>query len=180
MAVPRVDHCSKPFLESLGLVADGPDQFRRVTRELIREGVDSVKMVISGDIGMPNCRDTDTLMTEAEVAAVAETVQANGRRMNAHACSAESVKMCVRHGIDIIYHANFSDEKALDTLEANEEQLFVSPNIGFPVVAVHEGKAWGLEPEEVIELGFPEELEGAARAPWHTGAREAASTPESQ
>lgn len=118
-------------------------------------------MVISGDIGMPNCRDTDTLMTEAEVAAVAETVHAHGRRMNAHACSAQSVKMCVRHGIDIIYHANFADEKALDMLEANEEQLFVSPNIGFPVVAVHEGKAWGLEPEEVIELGFPEELEGA-------------------
>jgi imidazolonepropionase-like amidohydrolase len=156
-----------PFIESLGLTADGPDEFRRLTREMIREGVDIVKLVISGDIGMTNCRDTDTLMTEAEVAAVAEIVHAHGRRMNAHARSAESVKMCVRHGVDIIYHANFADEEALEMLVANKDRLFVSPNIGFPVVAVHEGAAWGLEPDQVEKLGFLKELDGACNVMKH-------------
>lgn len=97
-------------LESLGLVCDGPEAFRRTARELIREGVDLVKLVISGDTGMPNCRSSDTLMTDDEVAAAAQIVHAHGRRMNAHARSAESVKMCVRHGVEIIYHANFADD----------------------------------------------------------------------
>ncbi len=151
-------------LESLGLVLDGPEAFRRTVRELIREGVDLVKLVISGDTGMTNCRSWDTLMTDDEVAAAAQIVHAHGRRMNAHARSAESVKMCVRHGVDIIYHANFADEEALDMLEANRDHLFVSPNLGFTSVAVFEGAAWGLSEQQVKELGFPEELEGVCNA----------------
>ena len=151
-------------LESLGLVADGPDEFRRLTRELVREGVDIIKLVVSGDTGIPHARDTDTVMTEAEVAAVAEVAHAHGRRMNAHARSAESIKRCVRHGVDIIYHANFADEEALDMLEANKDTIFVSPNIGYPIVAVYEGEAWGLSEEDVKELGFRQELEGACNA----------------
>ena len=153
-----------PHLESLGLVADGPDEFRRLTRELVREGVDIIKLVVSGDTGIPHARDTDTVMTEAEVAAVAEVAHAHGRRMNAHARSAESIKRCVRHGVDIIYHANFADEEALDMLEANKDTIFVSPNIGYPIVAVYEGEAWGLSEEDVKELGFRQELEGACNA----------------
>ena len=153
-----------PHLESLGLVADGPDEFRRLTRELVREGVDIIKLVVSGDTGIPHARDTDTVMTEAEVAAVAEVAHAHGRRMNAHARSAESIKRCVRHGVDIIYHANFADEEALDMLEANKDTIFVSPNIGYPIVAVYEGEAWGLSEEDVEELGFRQELEGACNA----------------
>ena len=152
-----------PYLQSLGLVVDGPEECRRVTRELIREGVDIVKMVVSGDLGMPNCTDKDTLMSEAEVAAVAEVVHAHGKLMNAHARSAESIKRCVRQGVQIIYHANFADSEALDMLEAHKDSIFVSPNIGFPAVAVHEGSAWGLDEEEVERLGFPEELDGACK-----------------
>ena len=92
---------------------------------------------------------------------MAQIVHAHGRRMNAHARSADSVKMCVRHGVDIIYHANFADEEALDMIEANKDRHFVSPNIGYPTVAVFEGAACGLRPDEVKDLGFPEELEGA-------------------
>ena len=118
-------------------------------------------MVVSGDLGMPNCTDRDTLMSEAEVAAVAEVAHAHGRLMNAHARSAESIKRCVRHGVHIIYHANFADDEALDLLEAHKERVFVSPNIGFPAVAVHEGSTWDLTDEDVEKLGFREELEGA-------------------
>ncbi len=152
-----------PHLESLGLVADGPDEFRRLTRELIREGVDIIKLVVSGDTGIPHARDTDTVMTEAEVAAVAEVAHAHGRRMNAHARSAESIKRCVRHGVDIIYHANFADEEALDMLEAHKDTIFVSPNIGFPIVAIYEGEAWGLSEEDVTKLAFRQELDGACK-----------------
>ena len=54
-----------------------------------------------------------------------------GKRLAAHARSAESVKQCVRHGIELIYHASFADEEALDMLEANKDRHFVAPGIAW-------------------------------------------------
>ena len=79
-------------------------------------------------------------MSESEVAAAAEVVHAHGKRMSAHARSADAVKMCVRHGVKVVYHANFVDEEALDLLEANKDWVFVSPNIGFTAIAAYEGQ----------------------------------------
>ena len=50
-----------------------------------------------------------------------------GRRVAAHARSAESVKRCVRHGVDVIYHATYADEEARDLLEAHKDTVFVAP-----------------------------------------------------
>ena len=149
-----------PYVESMAMIADGPEEFRRLTRELIREGVDIIKLVISGDTFVPHAPSTSTVMSEAEVAAAAEVVHAHGKRMSAHARSADSVKLCVRHGIKVIYHANFADEEALDLLEEHRDHVFVSPNIGFTVVASYEGSEWFTE-EEVVAFGFREELAGA-------------------
>ena len=49
--------------------------------------------------------------------------------MAAHARSSESVKMCVRHGIEMVYHASFADEEALDMPEANRDKHFVATGI---------------------------------------------------
>src|SRR5713226_8330795 len=108
-------------------VADGPDEVRRLCRLLVREGVDLLKLNISGDEFTPSARAEATVMTDAEVAACVEVAASRGLRVCAHARSAESVKMCVRHGIEIIYHANYSDEEALDLLEAGRDRFFVVP-----------------------------------------------------
>jgi imidazolonepropionase-like amidohydrolase len=150
-----------PHIESMAIVVDGPENYRRVTRELIREGVDIIKLVISGDTFVPHAPSTSTVMSESEVAAAAEVVHAHGRRMSAHARSAESVKLCVRHGIKVIYHANFVDDEAIDLLEENKDWVFVSPNIGFTAIAAYEGEEWFTE-EQVVELGFRDELSAAA------------------
>jgi len=98
-----------PKVDSMALMADGPEEYRRLTREMIREGVDIIKLVISGDSFVPHAGSETTIMSEAEVAAAAEVAHAQGKRLSAHARSAESVKLCVRHGIKVIYHANFAD-----------------------------------------------------------------------
>ena len=150
-----------PDLSSMAIVLDGPEAFRRQTRELIREGVDIIKLVISGDTFVPHAPSEATVMSESEVAAAAEVVHAHGKRMSAHARSADAVKICVRHGVKVIYHANFLDEEALDLLEANKDWVFVSPNIGFTAIAAYEGEQWFTE-EQVQQLGFREELAAAA------------------
>jgi imidazolonepropionase-like amidohydrolase len=151
-----------PHVESMAIVLDGPDQFRQRVRELIREGVDIIKLVVSGDTFVPHAPSTSTVMSECEVAAAAEVVHAHGKRMSAHARSADAVKLCVRHGVRVIYHANFLDDEALDLLEQNRDWVFVSPNIGFTAIAAFEGEQWFTE-QQVVELGFRDELSGAAR-----------------
>lgn len=150
-----------PQMSSMAITLDGPEEFRRMTRELIREGVDIIKLVISGDTFVPHAPSHLTVMSESEIAAAAEVVHAHGKRMSAHCRSADSVKLAVKHGVKVIYHANFADEEAIDLLEANKDWVFVSPNIGFTATASYAGEKWFTE-EQVREFGFREELAGAA------------------
>lgn len=151
-----------PQMSSMAITVDGAENMRRLTRELIREGVDVIKLVISGDTFVPHAPSHSTVMSEAEVAAAAEVVHAHGKRMSAHARSAGAVKLAVKHGVKVIYHANFADEEAIDLLEANKDWVFVSPNIGFTATASFAGSKWFTE-EQVVEFGFREELAGAAK-----------------
>jgi len=149
--------------DGIAVVVDGPDNYRRVVREFIREGVDIVKLIVSGDTGIPYADSRQTVMSEAEVATAAEEAHARGRRISAHARSAESIKRCIRHGATIIYHATFADEEALDMLQAHRNRLFVSPNVGL-TVALRDLAAAGL-PERRTEYDmFQEELEAACRS----------------
>jgi imidazolonepropionase-like amidohydrolase len=150
-----------PHMSSMALVADGPEEFRRLTRELIREGVDIIKLVVSGDTFVPHAPSHSTVMSEAEIAAAADVVHAHGKRMSAHARSADAVKLCVKYGVKIIYHANFIDDEAIDMLERSKERVFVSPNIGFTAIAAYEGSQWFSE-DQIVALGFREELSAAA------------------
>ncbi len=111
-------------------VADGPDAIRRVCRILAREGVDLLKLNLSGDLGTSAWPSEETPMSEAEVAAAMEVARARGLRVAAHCRSADSVVMAVRQGIEVIYHANYADERALDALESARDRVFVGPALG--------------------------------------------------
>jgi imidazolonepropionase-like amidohydrolase len=123
---------------------DGPIEFRRAAREACREGVDVLKVLVSGDTSTPAVPSAQTLMTDDEVAAVAEVARQHRRRVAAHARSADSVKMCVRHGVDVIYHATYADDEAKDLLEAAKERLFVAPALSVTWTRLHEAGKYGL------------------------------------
>ena len=140
-------------------VADGPEEIRKVCRILVREGADLLKLNVSGDTGPRDSRSQRAVMTDGEVAAAMEIARANAVRVCAHARSAESVKMCVRHGLGIIYHANFVDEEALDLLEANRDWCFVVPALGLTYQTCYAAGEWGFTPEKVRARGILRELE---------------------
>jgi imidazolonepropionase-like amidohydrolase len=150
-----------PYLETptFAWVADGPDAIRRACRLLVREGTDLLKLNISGDTGPRNSRSQRAVMTDAEVEAAMEIARAGAVRVCAHARSAESVKMCLRHGLGIIYHANFADAEALDLLEANRDWCFVVPALGLTYQACYAASEWGMTPEKARALGILNELE---------------------
>ena len=98
-----------------------------VAGSLAREGVDLLKLNLSGDIGTSSFPSEQTPMTDAEVAAAMEVARSAELRVAAHCRSAESVLRALRHGVEVIYHANWADERALDALEAAPRRIFVGP-----------------------------------------------------
>jgi imidazolonepropionase-like amidohydrolase len=138
--------------ESFGLIADGPDEMRRVVRECVRDGVDTIKINISGDEFVSHARAEITPLSDAELAAVVETAHGMGKMVAAHARSSKSVKMAVKHGVDCIYHCDFADEEALDLLESVKDKSFVGPAFGLVHNCTKEGAVVGITPEVCEKL----------------------------
>ena len=152
-----------PYPEfSFGAIISGAEEMRRCVRMFMKYGVDIVKLNLSGEYiaGMPA---EVTQMTDDEVAAAVEQVRirGKGKRLAAHARSSESVKQCVRHGIELIFHASFADEEALDMLEAAKDRHFVAPGIGWLINTSYNATPWGITPEIAKGMGYHHELEAA-------------------
>ncbi|HVY08244.1 MAG TPA: amidohydrolase family protein [Burkholderiales bacterium] len=147
------------YRENFAVVCNGPEEFRRFAREMIREGVDTLKMNVSGDAGTPASPADTTVMNEAEVAAVCDVAHAHGKRIAAHARSAESVKMCLRHGVGVIYHATLLDDESRDLLESARGHIFVAPVLGALFTTLNEAAPWGITREIAAARGVELELE---------------------
>ncbi|MBC8008413.1 MAG: amidohydrolase family protein [Prolixibacteraceae bacterium] len=146
------------YRENFAVVCNGAEEFRRFSREMVREGVDTLKMNISGDAGTPHSPADTTVMNDAEVAAVCNVAQAHGKRVAAHARNAESVRMCLRHGVDVIYHATLLDDDARDQLEAQRGRIFVAPVLGHLYTTLNEAAPWGISREIAEARGVAHEL----------------------
>jgi len=73
------------------------------------------------------------------------------------------VKMCLRHGVEMIFHATFADDEAIDALEAAKDRVFVVPTIGITYTTLNEAAAWGITPAIGEQLGLKRELEHAIK-----------------
>lgn len=151
-----------PFTElNFGEVVSGPEEVRRAARMFIKYGVDHLKINLSGEYiaGIPA---EASPFSEEEIAMLAAEAKRMGKRVAAHARSSESVKQCVRHGLELVFHASFADEEALDMLEANKDKHFVAPGIGWLVSTLYHASPWGITEEIATKMGYARELEAAA------------------
>jgi len=152
---------------SFAIVCDGADEFRKTARMMVREGADVLKINPSGDEFVPHNKGQVTCMTEAEIAAVCEVGITHGLRVAAHARSAQSVKWCLKHGADVIYHANYADDEALSMLEAQRDRIFVAPALGIGVTTLNEASDWGVTREMALEMGVQDQIDYGVRSMKH-------------
>ena len=151
-----------PFPEySFGVNVNGADDMRKVVRMFLKYGVDSIKLNLSGDNFTPQSPAGTNWMTDAEVATAMEEVRMRGKRAIAHARSADSVKQALRHGVDLIYHASFTDTETLDLLEAAKDRIFVAPGIGILHALLNEAEPWGITHAQAVEMGYQIEWDAA-------------------
>jgi imidazolonepropionase-like amidohydrolase len=151
-----------PFPElSFGVVVSGVEEMRKSVRMFLKYGVDMIKLNLSGDNFVPHAPADTTWMSDEEVAVACAEAKLRGKRVTAHARSAASVKQAIRNGVEIIYHASFTDEESLDLLEANKHRVFVAPGIGILVALLHEASAYGFTHQDAVNLGYEIELNAA-------------------
>ena len=127
----------------------------------LKYGVDSIKLNLSGDNFTPDSPAETTWMSDAEVAAAMDEVRVRGKRGTAHARSAASVKQALRHGIDVIYHASYTDSETLDMLEAAKDRVFVAPGIAILYAMLHEAEPWGITHAKAVAMGYQHEWDAA-------------------
>jgi imidazolonepropionase-like amidohydrolase len=82
----------------LGVEVDSPDEARKVARQLIKNGVDCLKLAANG-LGMD-----EPELTQAEMAAAVEVAHNAGIRVAAHASVWRGVENALRAGVDTIEH----------------------------------------------------------------------------
>ncbi len=121
---------------AFGAVVSGAEEMRRCVRMFAKYGVDTLKINLSGEsiTGMPS---EMSQFTEAEIRTCVEEAKAWGKRVAAHARSTWAIKQCVHLGIEVIYHASFADEEALDLLEAHKFDHFVAPGLAWLINVSH-------------------------------------------
>ena len=145
---------------AFGAIVSGAEEMRRCVRMFAKYGVDSLKINLSGEsiTGMPS---EMSQFTAEEIRVCVEEAKACGKRVAAHARSAWAVKQCVTQGIEVIYHASYTDTEALDLLEAKKLEHFVAPGLAWLINTCHHASPWGLTPEVTKKMGYHRELEAA-------------------
>jgi imidazolonepropionase-like amidohydrolase len=139
------------YYESFGMIADGKEEIVKAVRLCCREGVDNIKVNISGDDLSPSAHGGLTVMSEEEVQTAVNVARDFGKKVNCHARAAGAVKRAVRCGVDVIYHCESADEEAIDMLESAKDRIFVGPAIGIIYGTLYEGEQFGFHRDS--ELG---------------------------
>ena len=94
-------------------VVDGPDNLRRVVRELIRAGADGIKVAASGGVLSLNTDPHLPQLGEDELTAIVDEAATAGRWVMAHCHAAAGAKNAVRAGVRSIDHGSYLDEEAV-------------------------------------------------------------------
>ncbi len=145
---------------NLGIVVSGPEDVRLKVRQLMKWGVDTIKINLSGE-EITGMGAEENQFSDEEIAMAVNEAKRRHRRVAAHARSKESIRKCVEFGIEIIYHASFSDEETLDLLEASKDKHFVAPGLAWLINTARNAGDYGIKPGSPITIAYERELEHA-------------------
>lgn len=111
-------------------IGEGPEAMRAFVRRCKDLGIDTVKLVLSGEDQLLPGSSQHILYHEDEVLAACDMAHSLGLRVAAHTQAAEAVKIALRAGVDVLYHCTHADQEALDMLEEAKDRIFMGPAIG--------------------------------------------------
>jgi imidazolonepropionase-like amidohydrolase len=141
-------------------VATNAREIRDIVTAQCDGGVRAVKLFISGDGILPEFPSTDTYMDDEMLSAAVAAADKYGAIITVHARSSESVAMAARTGVQLIHHACFIDDKAMNALEARRDDVWVCPGMHYLYAMVHgHADPWGMTADRLERSGYRTELD---------------------
>jgi len=129
----------------------------RTTRQQVKYGADWIKIHVTGSL--PNRAGELTVWTLDELRAITDTAHALDTPTVAHCRNAESTRLAAEAGVDLILHASFLDEPAVEAIVA--AGAAVAPTFTFLANLADHGDKVGAMTSQV-DL-FRGEIEATAR-----------------
>lgn len=108
-------------------VMRGRDEMVRTTRQQVKYGADWIKVHVTGSL--PNRVGELTVWSLDELRAVTETAHALDTPVLAHCRNAESTRIAAIAGVDLILHASYLDDRALEAVV--ESGAAIAPTFTF-------------------------------------------------
>ena len=127
-------------LEGVGLICDGPDEFRKAVRDEIKQGVEIIKLYPTGGHGLAWPADVMT-MTQAELDAAADAAHERGKKIRGHIISKRGIMAALDAGLDVIDHADMMDEECIERFI--KQGTFVVPSLYFPYMMAEQKRRTG-------------------------------------
>ena len=111
-------HCCNALAYSLA-IADGEADVRRAVREEMRQGVDQIKLMLSGGVASPYDPLDSLQFSIPEIKAAVEEAHAFGRYVCAHAYTPEAITRAANAGVRTIEHGNLIDDASAKLMAKN-------------------------------------------------------------
>src|SRR5207253_2111595 len=106
-------------------VADGIEEVRKTTREILRAGADWIKLATTGGVLSTADAPTSSQFTIEEIATAVYEAAAQEKRCMAHAQGTQGIKNALRAGVASIEHGIYLDDEAIDLMR--EQSAYLVP-----------------------------------------------------
>ena len=138
--------------QGIEIIADGCDEIVRTVRMLAREGVDTLKVNISGDNFVSPGHDGICTYSAAEIKAAADEAHERGLWLSCHVRSDRSGRLALENNFKVLYHCEMVTDETIDMIEAVSDKVFLAPAIGANYRLAHHAAEWGFTPEVVEKM----------------------------
>jgi imidazolonepropionase-like amidohydrolase len=114
----------------------GPEAIRKFVSYCKEQEIGSLKLVVSGEDALKPGSAKDVLYTEEEMEAAGAAAKDAGLWIATHAYYPEAIRLALKAGARIIYHASYADAAAADAMVAAKDTTFYAPSPGVSVAAL--------------------------------------------
>ena len=137
-------------LGSMGILVDGVDDVRRVSREMIKEGARFIKVMANGGVSSPNDPIHSIQFSKDELAAIVEEADNAGLYVSAHVYTDKSIRRVVELGVHSLEHCNLITPETAK-LAAEKGCIAVPTLVAYDALAL-DGEELGLGEAEFAKI----------------------------
>lgn len=137
-------------LGSMGIIVDGVDDVRRVSRKMIKSGARFIKVMANGGVSSPNDPIHSLQFSRAELEAIVEEADNAGLYVSAHVYTDAAIRRVVELGVHSLEHCNLI---TADTarLAAEKGCIAVPTLVAYDALAL-DGEELGLGADEFAKI----------------------------